>query len=129
MTDHHALIFGLQVVNGTLYEVLSVQELRNGIIIAKLWDMFLGPRLGDLPDKIGWRTGAEFMVARSRVIAHPRKFYLETLAFLLEYNRVKSADPTHHPINDSPSRDLAVAYERLWPLIFGQVSAPQGTST
>ena len=81
--------------------------------------MFLGHRLGAMPFEIHWRAGSEFFVHKSRISAHPRKFYLEILAFILEYER-DMINRGVTPTNDDASKDIAVAFERLWPYIFSK---------
>ena len=104
------MLFG-QVVNGTLYFSREVQEFDNGQYIARVWDNFLGPQgFGPVPVKVHLPLGAEFLVRRGRILARPRRFYLDALAFLTEFKKdgVMSGF------------ELAISFERVWHIIFGE---------
>lgn len=101
----------LQVVNDTLLWSREVQEFDNGQMIAKLWDNFLGPQgLGPVPEKVHVILGAEFLVRRGRILARSRRFYLDALAFIMEFKKDGGLS----------SYELAITFERVWHVIFGE---------
>ena len=101
----------LQVINGSLYVMHNVQMFYNSQLIARLWDMFLGPAgLGPVPRKMSFQYGAEFLLKKSRILLRPKKFYLKALAFLLESTRSGVFN----------EYNAGAAFERIWHFIFGE---------
>lgn len=88
-----------------------IQEFNNAQSIGRLWDLFFGPMgMGAVPERLLFQHGAEFAVHKSRMLARPRSFYLQTLSFMIE---VKDSGMMH-------TYEIAVAFERLWHVIFGE---------
>ena len=115
-------VLNLQVINGTVYQKQPVQEYRNSKLVRRFWDLFLGSWLGEMPEGVSWQRGAEFLVSKSRILAHPRRFYIDALSFLAEYPKVGIGlgPGGTRPIARMTSSDLQIAFERLWPYLFGE---------
>lgn len=74
------------------------------------WEQLFGAELGSLPDDMIVNGGGQFMVRHDRVLAHPRAFYKQCLAWL--------ADST-----DLSSWDKGMVFEYTWKSIFGEEPA------
>ena len=79
--------------------------------MVRAWDLFFGPSgMGPVPEQINFSWGAEFLVAKQRILAKPRSFYLDALSFMLELSKTEKMT----------SYDVGVVFERIWHIIFGE---------
>ena len=70
------------------------------------WDQLFGAEFGPLPSELLVNGGGQFMVRRNRVLAHPKAFYQQCLAWL--------ASST-----DLSSWDKGMVFEYTWKSMFG----------
>ena len=77
----------------------------NGIMTA--WEELLGSRLGPLADELQVQAGGQFAVHQDKVLAHPRAFYQECLAWLANSTEL-------------PPKDKGMVFEYSWKLVFGE---------
>jgi hypothetical protein len=107
------------------YYSVNKNGLANGVVgphnevvicnqLVPLWDIYFRPYLKrDAPSKVKVDCCAQFIISKEAILRHPKEAYEHWFKFLSE-------DYKKHPDIIKNSRDVAIIFEYIWHIIFGQ---------